>query len=125
MQTLIIKGELPDLNTEINLAKKHWSYYANHKKTWTTLIMYEAKKQLTKILHPKLHLEFFWYVKDKMKDPDNLCFAKKYLLDGIKEAGIIPNDGFRHIESFADFFAVDAKNPRVEVNIFNQRKKEN
>jgi len=123
MQILIIKGELPDLNTEINSAKKHWSYYAKHKKTWTTIVMYEAKKQLYKITYPKLHLEFFWYTKNKRKDPDNVAFAKKYILDGIKEAGIIPDDSMTYIVSFADFFHIDTKNPRVEVHIFNQNKR--
>jgi hypothetical protein len=31
--------------------------------------------------------------------------------------GVLQNDGWKHIEYFTDYFAVDPKNPRVEVVI--------
>ena len=38
-------------------------------------------------------------------------------LDALVETGVLRNDGWSEIEGFSDDFALDPKNPRVEVTI--------
>lgn len=118
MLKVIIKGELPDLNTEINEAKKHWSYYAKHKQYWTNYIALTVQSQkLPKIISP-IKPKFIWYTKNERKDCDNISFAKKYILDGFVKAGLIENDNRKCIKGFnGDDFKVDKENPRVEVEL--------
>jgi Holliday junction resolvase RusA-like endonuclease len=99
-----IIGELPDLNTEISNAKKHWSYYSKTKKRYTTDIAWQCKG-FGKVKTP-CYIDFHWIVKNKRKDPDNIAFAKKYILDGLVEAQIIPNDSLKYILGFSDTFGV-------------------
>ena len=60
---------------------------------------------------------FAWYCKNKKVDPDNISFAKKFILDGFQDAKLIENDGFKQICCFQDIFHVDKDNPRVEISL--------
>ena len=62
---LVIKGELPDLNTEINAAKQHWAIYASHKRQWTQYIAAQIRTQnLGQISAPIMPI-FFWFTKNE------------------------------------------------------------
>lgn len=63
-------------------------------------------------------IEFKWFVPYRTTDPDNICFAKKYILDGLQKANIIANDNWKIIKAFNDRFAIDKEKPRVEVSIY-------
>ena len=54
-------------------------------------------------------IRFTWHVKNRKSDPDNIAFAKKYVLDGMVKAGIIPDDTHRYIKGFEDRFVISAK----------------
>lgn len=123
MQKLIITEELPDLNTEINNAKKHWSYYSKVKKQYTYLVAWQAKMQL-KPVKEKSIFAFHWYMKNKRKDPDNIAFAKKYVLDGLVNAWIIEKDNWEFVGGLSDTFHLDKKNPRLELFIYEEIHKE-
>ena len=60
---------------------------------------------------------FLWVAKNKRKDPDNICFAKKYILDGLVAAGILPTDGWNHVSGFRDEFDISPDNPRTIVTL--------
>jgi len=68
-----------------------------------------------KPLEGRYDVSFTWFCKDKRQDPDNIAFAKKFILDGFVKAGVLKNDGWKQIRSFKDTFMVD-KNERVEVS---------
>jgi hypothetical protein len=113
---ITIFGELTDLNTYINKERGNKYGGAGIKKRETLKCMryFLGKKKINQ----PISLSFAWYVKNKRKDPDNIAFAKKFILDGMVAAKIIKNDGFKNIHSFGgDKFFVDSKNPRVEVFI--------
>lgn len=116
MQTFTIPKELPGLNQVIRDAKTHWSNYAEIKKSHTIYVMGLAKRNLTPIDYP-ISITFIWYCKDKRRDPDNIASAKKFIIDGLVEASIIPNDGWTQVVRFQDEFIVDKFNPRVVVTI--------
>jgi len=124
---LIIKGELPNLNKEIGAAKQHWAVYSNHKRKFTNLISALAKQYKNKNpnqypIPTRLHLSLKWFVKNKRKDPDNVYFAVKYILDGMVEGGLLEGDGFKHISSIVHSVEVDKGEPRVEVEWFDATK---
>lgn len=114
---IIIKGQLPDLNTEINELKKHWAIYAKHKKYWTQYIAMEIKRQKIGQIKPPIAPKFTWFTKNERMDCDNISFAKKYILDGLVLAEIIPNDSRKYVIGFQDCFEVDKNNPRVEIEV--------
>jgi Holliday junction resolvase RusA-like endonuclease len=65
----------------------------------------------------KVYLKIDWYCKNKRKDTDNIAVGKKFILDGMVEAGVIKNDGWKEVLGFRDSFYVDKDNPRIEVFI--------
>lgn len=114
---LTIKGVLPDLNAEINAAKKHWAAYRDKKAEWTWSVCMQVKQQKPPKAPTPARISFQWFVPNKRKDPDNIAFAKKYILDGLVSAGVLENDSHKQIHGFSDSFCVDKENPRVEINI--------
>lgn len=114
-QVLVIHGELPDLNTYINAERANKFGAAKIKKEATELVMWEVKSQKLKPIKGRIDLIFQWTVKDKKKDPDNIAYAKKFILDGLKEAGIIENDGWKQIGHFEDWFLIGT--PQVKVTL--------
>ena len=111
-----IPGELTTLNEYINAERGNKFAASVIKKTETERIVWEVKNQCK---HAKVSCEFKlfirWFVKDKKKDPDNVAFAKKFILDGMVSAGLINTDGMKQVTSFQDEFYVDKEHPRIEV----------
>jgi Holliday junction resolvase RusA-like endonuclease len=112
---LIIPCELTDLNTYINQERTNRYAAADTKKTMTQLCTLYAKK-LQPITN-KIILKITWYCKNQKKDPDNISFAKKFILDGLVKAGVLQNDGWNQIQAFEDVFEVDKDKPRVEIEL--------
>ena len=46
-----------------------------------------------------------------------MCFAKKFILDAMVQAGVITNDNRKHVTGFTDYFDYDKGNPRVIVEV--------
>lgn len=117
MMTITLKGEFTDLNTYIGADRS--SRYAGGaiKKAETERVWAETRK-FKGLINEIVHLRFDWYIKNAKKDPDNISFAKKFILDGLVMAGVLPNDTFKYICSFEDHFHVTKKDVRVEVRFF-------
>ena len=64
-----------------------------------------------------VELAFRWYEPNKKRDLDNICFAKKIILDALVSNEIIVADGWKGVVGFTDKFFVDKENPRIEVDI--------
>lgn len=115
MKTIIIKGELTDLNNYIRVERGNKFGGASLKRQMTQLVALQARKY-PKIVTPAWFI-FNWFLPNKMKDPDNIAFAKKFVLDGLMLAKKLDNDGWDQVSGFTDQFFVDAKNPRIELEI--------
>ena len=111
---LIIYGELPTMNSIINNAKVHWTEYRKVKSEFDDAVAWYAEKQNVKFFE-KCELEITYYMENRKKDPDNILSSKKFILDGLVQAGVLENDGWKQIKGFDESWEVDKKNPRVEV----------
>lgn len=117
---LIIPGELPTMNEIIDEAKTHWNNYREQKNDQTELVAWEAKRAKLPYI-PVVKFEITYFRKSRAYDPDNIAAAKKFILDGLVEAGVLENDGWKQIKGWSEDWSVDSINPRVEVVLINIR----
>ncbi len=114
----ILLGEYCTLNEYSDAERTHYRYGASIKKAETNRAAWDLKAQWDGYPHiQKMVFVFTWYRKNKRTDPDNIVFAKKFILDAMQEIGIIENDGWKQIGGFEDRFRVDKDNPRVEIEL--------
>ena len=116
---LTIPGPLPGLNEYIEAERSHRQKGAAMKRQVQRVVELCAKKQL-RGFQPKapIWMKYTWYERNKKRDKDNISsFGRKVIQDGLVKAGVLENDGWAQIEGFSDEFRVDAKRPRVEVEI--------
>lgn len=116
MNKLIIPGRLAGLNEYISAMNKNRFVGASMKKNNTEIVYWMAKEQKLKKCHP-VEIIFTWFEPNMKRDKDNIAFAKKFILDGLVEAGVLDGDGWKGYGDFDDRFEVDKKNPRVEVEL--------
>ena len=119
-----IEGRLPGLNEMIDAAKQgkgKYQPYSIMKQTYTDMVAWLAKKLPA---YEKVALIITWYEPDRRRDPDNIMAGQKFILDGMVQAGVIPDDSQKYILGIYHRFKVDRKNPRVEVEIVDMEKNE-
>lgn len=116
MIEIIFEGEFTTLNDYIEAERSSKFKAAEIKKFETTRIGLESLGVLP--IPPEYYpmkVSFFWRRKTAKTDPDNVAFAKKFILDGLQKAGVIVNDSYKEIAMFVDYFIVDPENPHVIV----------
>lgn len=87
------------------------------KKKAERIITYYIKQQLDISIKGTVKVAFRWYEPNKRRDLDNICFAKKFILDALVNNQIIEADGWKGVVGFTDKFYIDKNNPRIEVDI--------
>ena len=101
---------LCDLNKYINAERTNRFIAARIKKNQQELCEWLLpKKQFNKVF-----IVFKWFVKNKRKDPDNIAFSKKFILDAMVSTGMLKNDGQKQIVGFLDLFAND-ETEKIEI----------
>lgn len=131
---IIVKGTLPALNDYI--AAMNLGRHAGNdmKAEAVRSVGWFARQEVQQrpIWSYPLRITFTWVESNRRRDKDNIAFAKKFILDALQPfhqklnpygVGIIDGDGWKHIDGFDDRFAVDAKNPRIEILIEEARAK--
>jgi Holliday junction resolvase RusA-like endonuclease len=118
MVTLVIEGQLPNLNEYTRACRSNKYVGARMKATSERIITTYIQQQLKGVAFKNtVELSFRWYEPNKKRDLDNICFAKKFILDALVSNGIIIADGWKGVIGFTDNFYVDKENPRIEVDI--------
>lgn len=116
-----IQGELCDLNTYIDAERRNRFLASKIKKSETERVAWEAVAgKVCTVPEENYPVTIFltWYVKDFKKDADNITFAKKFIADGLVEAGVLKDDSRKYVALIQDIeVAVDKANPRIEVRI--------
>ena len=114
-QTLIIKGELTDLNSYIRAERGNRYAAAKIKEDETYRVAQECVASKLKKM-TKIHvMTCNWYCKNERKDTDNVEFAKKFIMDGLATCKIIPDDTRKYTGSTLHQHYIDKLNPRIEV----------
>lgn len=113
---LVIPLPLATLNEYINDERTNRFRGAKVKKKMTGICEVHALNAKNKGLVVPIPFKatFYWYVKDKRKDLDNIAFQKKFILDGMVLSGLIENDGYKQHRQSEDIYCID-KNERVEI----------
>jgi len=105
--TFTINKKLTTLNEYINLERTNKFIAAKIKKSETLLCSIIAKQAIKYKINTPFELKIEWY--NYREDPDNIAFAKKFILDGLQKAKIIENDNQKTISSLHDYFLSDNK----------------
>jgi len=114
VQRFFIPGQMPGLNEIINEAKRmgwragrkgsRWSGYARMKRRWTNEVVLAVRKAKLKPVR-KAFLTFIWHEPNRKRDPDNVAAGgRKFILDGLVRAGILPDDTKAHVVGWEDRF---------------------
>ena len=113
----VIYGTLPGLNEYTDANRSHRQVGAAMKRNAEAVVgLYAASARLGRFDGP-VRLTFDWYEPTAKRDPDNVVFAKKFILDALVARGTLPGDGRRHVVGFADRVSTDRQHPRVVVTI--------
>lgn len=117
MQKLTIHGKLPGLNDYTRANRTNAHVGAKMKRESEAIIRLNIRAQKIKSVSGAVRLSFKWYEPNKKRDLDNICFAKKFILDSLVKERIIETDNWRGVVGFTDEFYVDVAYPRIEVTI--------
>ena len=102
MNKIEIPFRLPSLNNYINECRKNKYAGANMKKNvekdigWYINLLPQYQNPV------KIH--FHWVEENKRRDFDNVCFAKKFILDSMVKAGKLKDDNRNYVAGFMDTF---------------------
>ena len=123
-RTLTIPGRLDNLNDYTKVCRANKYAGAECKRRNEEKIEAAVWEQFRGVrFDGRVHMNFRWIEANRNRDPDNICFAKKFILDAFVRCGVIETDGWRGVDGFIDEFDIDARNPRIEVLIEGRLKK--
>lgn len=112
-----IKEKLPGLNEYTKSNRTNKFAGATLKKKTEEHIYYYILEQLRNIkISRKVFITFTWVEENGKRDLDNICFAKKFILDALVKAGALGNDNKSHVSGFMDKFEY-AKESKVIVEL--------
>jgi Holliday junction resolvase RusA-like endonuclease len=117
---IVIPGRFPGFNDIIRIARANKFKSADQKKMYTELVGWYAKKGKVPRFE-RVDITCTWYEPNMQRNKDNIAAGLKYILDGLVEAGVLKNDGWKQIGNITHRYEVDAKNPRVEVELIGGR----
>lgn len=109
-----INTKLPSLNDYIDACRKNKYAGAEFKRQTENLILYYIYEGINngdlKPIAKQAFVHFEWHEKTKKRDADNIVSAKKYILDALQSALILPNDSRKYIAGFTDRIIDDNDN---------------
>lgn len=91
----------PTLNEYIDCERGSTIAAAAMKKRCTEQVKEQCLLQQIQPVNGKVDLLFEWHSSTR-HDPDNVAFAKKFILDGLQLAGVLENDNRKFIGTMAD-----------------------
>lgn len=118
-RTLIVPGKLHSLNEYLGACNTHNKSGGRMKREDQTKVEWFIRSQLrgVRIKNPVI-MRYHWYEPNKRRDLDNISsYGRKVIQDALVRCGVIHNDGWRQVLGFSDFFYIDRKEPRIEVDI--------
>lgn len=118
MRRFVINGRLPGLNDMIATARANKFASAKEKKAFTFLCSASAKSARLEPVSDPVCVRLLWFEQNQRRDIDNIAAGVKFVLDGLVDAGVLPNDNRRYVRQLVhEFPEPDPKFPRIEVQI--------
>ena len=111
-----INEKLPSLNEYIVACRTNKFIGAKLKEDVENNIWVYINNGLKTKFEKPIKINFTWVEKDRRRDLDNICFAKKFILDALVKSGKLKNDTQNYVRGFTDSFLYDKKN-KVIVEI--------
>ena len=100
-----IDKRLMGLNEYTNFNRTNKYKGASVKKKEQAYIIWCIREQLGNIKIDKPVVGHFTQVEEnKRRDLDNVCFAKKFILDALVQAGVLQDDNRKIVTNFTDSF---------------------
>lgn len=56
------------------------------------------------VIKKPVFVKFEWHEPTKKRDPDNVCYAKKFILDALVRCGKLHGDSPKYVKGFTDDF---------------------
>lgn len=103
--TVFVRGKLPGLNEYIDACRENRFKAAKMKREAEELIIWQTK-HLSPIQSKSIFV-FTWHEETRRRDPDNVCSAKKFILDALQKCGKLKNDNSRYVAGFEDHFVYE------------------
>jgi len=115
---LIFNMPFPTLNEYINDERANKFKASTLKRYKTNSVAFLAKQQKADI-NPEgqYDLIYTWYKPNNRTDHDNIAFAKKFVNDGLKLAGVIKDDSPKFIRNFKDDFVLDRTRSYISCSV--------
>lgn len=114
-----IEGRMPGLNeyTKAN-RNRRWPEGSQMKSDETERAAWAARAARVPRFRGPVWVTFHWFEPDsgRRRDIDNVAFAKKFILDGLKLAGVIADDGPEYVVGFKDVFSY-CDDPHIVVTV--------
>ena len=111
--------------TRLNRENKYKGNQAKQREQ--AYIMWCIKEQLGDLKLDKSVIgHFTWIEENKRRDLDNICFAKKFILDALVNAGVLADDNRKIVTNFTDSFGYSNKSRvivELEETVENSKKK--
>lgn len=111
----VIEGTLPGLNEYVNSCRSGYRQGARLKRQTDDDLIWILRSQFKGQLNGCYDMDFIWFEKDRRRDHDNIASARKFILDALTKANILPDDGWKYVGDFSDRFLTDKNNPRIEI----------
>lgn len=94
--------KLPSLNEYVDACRAN-RYQGSKMKRETEFEIGLYIRRLPKFYKP-VKISFLWIESNKRRDPDNVCFAKKFILDALVKFGKLPDDNQQYVRGLTDTF---------------------
>ena len=93
-------------NGYVDLCRKNRYQSAKYKRSIEDEIGWYIKR-LPKF--NKVQIHFHWVEENKRRDLDNVCYAKKFILDALVKFGKLKDDSPKYVRAFRDTFGYSNK----------------
>lgn len=114
MHKLEIPMKLPSLNQYVNECRRN-KYAGAKMKAEIEYNLSWYINSLPKYKNP-IRINFHWIEGNKKRDLDNVCFAKKFILDSMVKCGKLKDDNRNFVTGFTDTFSY-GEETKVILNI--------
>lgn len=120
IQSFFVPGPLPGAN---NIVSRHRMVYVRLKQLWGHRIGMEILAAKIKRMD-RCHVSFEWREQTgnraQRRDPDNIMFGQKFVLDALTNTWIIPDDSMDEIVGISHTFMMVPDNPGVLVTLLRE-----